>query len=169
MNKYFIWVSFLPSNVVNNIATLGKIGHFGRIPGTNGSAVGLLLYTAFFYPLSFSAFLILEALLIYLAIAFCDEAEKRMMKHDPKVIILDEFIAVPICFVGLRQYFASGSMWLFMILGFFIFRFFDVLKPLGISKLQNLPGGLGVVVDDLAAAAATCIVLHIICLLIYYN
>ena len=45
---------------------------------------------------------------------------------------------------------------------FCIFRFFDILKPLGINRIQRLPGGLGVVADDVAAALATCVVLNVI-------
>jgi len=49
-----------------------------------------------------------------------------------------------------------------LLAGFVLFRIFDIAKPFGISKLQNLPGGLGCVVDDLAAGIASCIVLHLI-------
>jgi phosphatidylglycerophosphatase A len=45
--------------------------------------------------------------------------------------------------------------------GFGLFRFFDILKPLGISRLQNWPGGWGIVADDFAAALAACGALHL--------
>ena len=45
--------------------------------------------------------------------------------------------------------------------GFLLFRFYDILKPLGIARLQTLPGGWGVVADDVAAALAACATLHI--------
>jgi phosphatidylglycerophosphatase A len=45
--------------------------------------------------------------------------------------------------------------------GFALFRLFDILKPLGISKLQRYPGGVGVVLDDLAAGLAVNLVLRI--------
>jgi phosphatidylglycerophosphatase A len=44
--------------------------------------------------------------------------------------------------------------------GFALFRLFDIAKPFGISRLQRLPGGWGVVIDDLAAALVACAVLH---------
>jgi phosphatidylglycerophosphatase A len=44
--------------------------------------------------------------------------------------------------------------------GFALFRFFDIVKPLGIKRLQHLPGGWGVVVDDVVAALAACATLH---------
>jgi phosphatidylglycerophosphatase A len=45
--------------------------------------------------------------------------------------------------------------------GFGLFRFYDILKPLGIRRLQDWPAGWGVVVDDAAAALATCATLHL--------
>jgi phosphatidylglycerophosphatase A len=47
-----------------------------------------------------------------------------------------------------------------LISGFALFRFFDVLKPFGIRKLQLLPGGLGVMIDDLAAALCSACLLY---------
>lgn len=160
------WTQFIPTPVVVNFATIGPIGHWTKAPGTLGTVVGLIWYSLFFFwassPIQF--FLLLGAS-IYLAIAFCGEAEIRMMKRDPGEVILDEVVAIPICFIGLQQTIIQFQdyRWIIMVLGFGLFRFFDILKPLGIKKLQNLPGGLGVVVDDLAAAGATCIILHIIC------
>jgi phosphatidylglycerophosphatase A len=51
--------------------------------------------------------------------------------------------------------------WPLILAGFALFRFFDVLKPFGIARLQNLPGGIGCVADDLAAGAASCVCLHL--------
>jgi len=44
--------------------------------------------------------------------------------------------------------------------GVALFRLFDIAKPLGIRRLQELPGGWGIVIDDVAAALAACLVLH---------
>ena len=103
-------------------------------------------------------------LLTYLAVAICDTAERRLHMRDPGMIILDELIAVPLVFLGMNGpdglVVAHGG-WPVLIAGFVLFRIFDIAKPFGISKLQNLPGGLGCVIDDLAAAIASCIVLHL--------
>ena len=70
---------------------------------------------------------------------------------------------MPICFLFLDDLFEYLDTWSWVLLlaGFLLFRLFDILKPLGIKKLQDLPGGVGVVVDDLAAAVATCVCLHV--------
>ena len=52
--------------------------------------------------------------------------------------------------------------WLVLLVGFLLFRLFDILKPLGIKKLQDYPGGVGVVLDDVAAGFATCISLFLL-------
>lgn len=154
----------MPSPIVTNLATLGPLGYLGKAPGTNGSVAGVILFTVMFYPLSPLGYLLMLALWIYLSIAFCGEAEKRLFKRDPGEIILDEVVALPVCFIGLQPAIAAwgGWAWLILLAGFGLFRFFDILKPLGIKQLQFMPGGLGVVADDLAAGVATCICLHLL-------
>ena len=158
------WTEYLPTQYINNIATLGPLGFWGKMPGTNGSFAGLFWYTMAFYMASPMGFALLLLGSLYLAVAFCGEAEVRMFKSDPSEVILDEFVSIPICFIGLGGAIASlgGWAWVLLLLGFLIFRFFDIVKPFGIKKLQSLPGGYGVVVDDVVAAIATCVVLHVL-------
>lgn len=162
-----IWPRFLPSSVVLAIATLGPLGRRRRAPGTWGSAAGLLYFTVFFWPLSFWPWSALWTLLfslpgLYLAVAMCGEAEFRLGRRDPPEAILDEVMAMPLCFLGWRDLLgvAHQQPWAVFLAGFALFRLFDIAKPLGIRKLQDLPGGWGIVVDDVAAALAACAVLH---------
>lgn len=152
----------LPDRAILMPCTCGPVGYWGKAPGTNGTALGIALYTVVFFQLSLVGEVLLLALLIAAAILLCDEAERRLQKRDPGEIIIDEVVAVPLCFLGLnQQMLESGYAWLYMLAGFGLFRLFDVLKPFGISKLQKYPGGVGVVLDDLAAAVATHIVLRL--------
>jgi len=103
---------------------------------------------------------------VWFAIAMCGEAEFRLGVRDPGEVILDEFVAMPLCFinwpamqVGPWAHWPPIGIYL---AGFALFRLFDITKPFGIKKLQDLPGGWGVVVDDLAAALLSCVVLHAI-------
>lgn len=165
------WTAFLSSSLVNNLATLGPLGFWGKAPGTVGSVAGILWYTAAFHYLSPLGYVLLLAASLYFAVAICGEAEDRMFKRDPGEIILDEFVSMPVCFIGLQQAITYLGVWAWLVLlaGFGLFRFFDILKPLGIKSLQSKPGGWGVVADDVAAALATCIVLHIIWLVYVFN
>ncbi len=156
-----LWPRFLPTPMVLAFATLGPIGRIRRAPGTWGSLAGLFYFTVFFYPLGIFGTLVFSAIGAYFAIAMCGEAEFRLGRRDPGMIVLDEFVAIPLCFLGWRELLPIAPPWVIFLLGFGLFRFFDVLKPLGIGRLQNLPDGWGVVADDLAAALAACATLHL--------
>ena len=69
---------------------------------------------------------------------------------------------MPLVFLGWRGgYPAELPVWVALVAGLGLFRFFDILKPLGIARLQRWPGGWGIVADDFAAALAACGTLHL--------
>ncbi len=145
------------------MATLGPVGLRMRAPGTWGSAAGLLFFAVCFYPLGIVESLVAIAALAYFAVGVCGEAEIRLGKHDPGEVILDEFVAMPLCFLGWPMIIGPGLVPFLglMLAGFALFRFYDIKKPLVINSLQDLPGGWGIVLDDTAAALATCATLHL--------
>lgn len=155
-----LWPRFLPTRTVINCATLGPLGQRLPAPGTWGSVAGLLYFTVFFYPLGPVGTLLLSALGVYLAVALCGEAELRLGRKDPGEVILDEFVAMPLCFIGWSEMVRVFPAWTVALGGLLLFRLFDIAKPFGIRRVQNLTGGWGVVVDDVAAALLTCVVLH---------
>ena len=156
------WPGLLSTEVVVGLATLGPVGMKLPAPGTWGSLAGLLYFTVFFYPLGVFATLVFTAAALYVAVAICGEAEKRMGRKDPGEVILDEFVVMPLCLLDWRLIAAAGwPPWAIFLGGFALFRFYDILKPLGIHRLQAWPGGWGVVVDDVAAALAACATLHL--------
>jgi phosphatidylglycerophosphatase A len=145
------------------MATLGPVGLQRRAPGTWGSAAGLLFFAICFHPLGIVESLVAIAALAYFAVGVCGEAEIRLGKHDPGEVILDEFVAMPLCFLGWPMIIGPGLIPFLglMLAGFALFRFYDIKKPLVINSLQDLPGGWGIVLDDTAAALATCATLHL--------
>ncbi len=166
--RYIFWTHAIATPTVVNLATLGPLGRVKKAPGTVGSLAGLALYAVCFHYASFLGFVLLAAFFAYLAVAFCDAAEKRLQMRDPGMIVLDEFVAVPLVFFGMggeSGLIAQHGGWPILLGGFLLFRIFDILKPFGITRLQNLPGGLGCVADDLAAGLAACTCLH---LLLYF-
>jgi len=157
-----IWPRFLPTRTVLMLATLGPVGRKLPAPGTWGSVAGMLYYTVFFLGrLGLVGNLVATAVGTYVAVAFCGEAEFRLGRKDPGEVILDEFVAMPLCYLGWPALVGVLPPWAVLLAGFGLFRFFDILKPLGINRLQDLPSGWGVVVDDLAAALAACATLHL--------
>lgn len=163
-----IWPRFLPSSVVLNCATLGPVGRMRHAPGTWGSVAGMVYQLIVFHPLSYTltgqlTLLLLTAVGMWFAVAICAEAEFRIGRRDPGEVVLDEFVSIPLCFLGWPAMLVgpwSKLPVVIFVAGFLLFRLFDITKPLGIKKLQDLPGGLGVVVDDVAAALLTCVVMH---------
>jgi phosphatidylglycerophosphatase A len=157
------WPRQFPTQVVVGLATLGPLGRRMKAPGTWGAAAGTLYFVLCFAYMGIAGNLIASAIGAYVAVGICGEAEVRLGRRDPGEVILDEFVAMPLCFLG-WQWIAAPQTLQFvglLLAGFALFRFYDIRKPLVINSLQSLPGGWGVVVDDTAAALATCATLHL--------
>jgi phosphatidylglycerophosphatase A len=139
---------------LTNIATIGFLGYTPFAPGTLGSlfALALFLLTA---PSLHTHFAILLAGTI-VGIRASTVAENILAEKDSKKIIIDEFIGFYVSVLFLPK------TWKFAVAAFLLFRFFDILKPLFISKLEKaLSGGLGIMADDILAGIYANIVVQI--------
>ncbi len=152
----------LPSRWVVGLATLGPLGQRMPAPGTWGALAGTLYFTAAFTRLHWWEVVGVTMLVSLVAVAVCGEAEVRLGRSDPGEVILDEFVVMPLCFLGWQGLVRFWPPWAVLAAGFILFRFFDIVKPLGIKRTQELPGGWGVVVDDVVAALAACVALHLL-------
>lgn len=105
-------------------------------------------------PLEYTRQMVVWFGALLMTVAVCDAAEDLLGKKDDQRIVADEFIGywTTMLFVP-RSVFA-------VVLAFILFRLFDTWKPLGIRRLGDLPGGVGVVIDDLAAGAIANVLLH---------
>lgn len=152
--------------LIKNLSTLGPVGTSLPAPGTFGSFIGLLAFTFLFWltPIPPLGIIILFFALFILGIPLCTRAEILLGKDDPPEVIWDEFTAIPLtylfCLEELHS-FSAKSLFL-LISGFILFRIFDIKKPFGIGKLQKLPKGLGVMIDDLAAALISASLLYLV-------
>lgn len=157
------WPRHLPPEAVVNIATLGPIGMNLPAPGTWGSAAGILFFFACCAVMGDVELVVAAAIVGYFAVGICGQAEIQMSRRDPGQVILDEVVAMPLCFLGWRIIAVPGFLGFLGILvaAFLLFRFYDIRKPWVINTLQELPGGWGIVLDDTAAALATCATLHL--------
>lgn len=153
------FLSLIPRSVILGATTFGPVGQKLKAPGTWGSALGVLLFAVFFVHLTPLIYFLLSLFLVFISVPLCGEAEVRLGKRDPGCVILDEFVAIPFCFLGINLV-PGDANWPWILGGFILFRVFDILKPLGIKRLQDLEGGWGVVADDIAAAVATNLVLQ---------
>lgn len=154
------WPRIFSSRFVCAVATLGPLGRLPA-PGTWGALAGVVYFTLVFGRARWEVAFAWTVLLSYVAVAFCGEAARRLGKKDPGEVNLDEFAVMPLVFLGWRAGALAGlPEWGVLLAGFGLFRFYDILKPLGISRLQRWPGGWGIVADDFVAALAACGTLH---------
>jgi phosphatidylglycerophosphatase A len=139
------------------LATAGGIGYSPRAPGTIGALLGVALTVAISQIPSWSLQAVVILGLCAAGVPICHVVARQSGKSDPSFVIYDEIVTVPIVFLG------QGSMDLppvsILLSGFLLHRFFDITKPPPIRQLEMLPGGWGIMLDDVAAAAFACIVL----------
>ena len=136
------------------LATGLGIGLVSPAPGTVGGLWGLPLAWAVALLPTVEARLIVILLMGLVSVAICSRAVRALGGgKDPQVIVLDEIAALPVVFLGVE---ASGWTWL---VGWGLFRVFDILKPPPVRQFERLPGALGIVADDFVAAGFGCLVL----------
>jgi len=154
----------VPDALILNLATVGFFGKAKRAPGTVGSLAGVVLAGLLWWGTQWYGWLgfgLILLVLMGLTILICGEAEVILGLRDPGRIVLDECVAVPIALAGIPWLGEEPVLVaLFLLAAFVLFRFFDILKPWPIGRLQALPGGWGVALDDFAAALPCCFILN---------
>jgi phosphatidylglycerophosphatase A len=123
----------------------------GKIPFAPGSVASLatlpIAFLLSFLPRFWHFVLLL--LLFSLGVFLAGRAEIILQKRDHPIIVIDEVVG------SLLALFYARTL-LEFILGFFLFRLFDILKPFPLRKLETLKGGLGVMMDDVASGLLSC-------------
>jgi len=135
------------------IATLGFIGYLPFAPGTFGT-LAALVFMAIIKP-SLYLHIGLTVFFIIAGVISSDKAEELLGQKDSRHIIIDEFAGYMASLLFLP------FNWGYIIAAFVLFRFFDVLKPPPIRKLEHFHGGFGIMADDFGAAVYTNLVLQL--------
>ena len=143
------------------LASTFGIGYFPIAPGTWASLFVLPLIWIISSLFSWYALIPFFILVSLLSLWSTDAAEQKWGK-DPSMMVIDEWAGqiLTFCFVPLTLNFQAD--WIILLAGFILFRFFDILKPLGIDKLQKFEGGWGVLLDDLLAGLYALVILNIL-------
>jgi len=128
------------------VATCGYIGYVPVAPGTFGSAAGLAVFAAVRWYGSTGVEMAVIAFLLAIGVWSGNVAEKHFGRVDPAPFVLDE-VAGMLITLALIPVTLPGA-----IVGFLLFRLFDVVKPWPANRLEALPGGLGMMADDAMAA-----------------
>ncbi len=153
------------SSWVLQLAQGGGLGRLHPAPGTWGSLGGVGWTLLLLLP--GQAWIFAAGCLVGVGISVwaCGEAERRLGARDPGSVVLDEIVALPLCFafwvlshpapgrdIAAPLSLLTGSGLLVTLATFLAFRCFDIAKPWPVKQSQSLPGGWGVTMDDVLAA-----------------
>ena len=143
-------------------------GYTPYAPGTAGSILGILL----FYLLNFFlkklntdiwlvySFNLIAIIFVLLLGVYSIKKVHKTWKHDASEIVIDEITGVWIAV------YAMPLEWQYYLYALILFRFFDIVKPLYIRRLDNMGGDWGVMLDDVLAGIYSLLILHV---LFYFN
>ena len=135
------------------LATSLGVGYVPIAPGTFGSLVGLLLWWAL--PSSAAAQLFAIIAVFVLGAWSASVCERHFHSTDPQVVVVDEVLGV------LMTLWLNPVGWGGAVVGFLLFRLFDVLKPYPANRLEALHGGIGIMADDAMAAVYANLALRV--------
>jgi phosphatidylglycerophosphatase A len=139
------------------IATWFGCGYFPWGPGTVGSiAAAALAWLGSEIGLGRGALICATLLLLAPGIWAAGATARHVGRKDPGIVVVDEVLGM-----WLTLWVAPALNWKTVGLGLALFRLFDIWKPWPVRKLEQLPGGVGIVADDLAAGIYAAIILYI--------
>ena len=132
------------------------LGYLPLAPGTWGSLATLLLVFGVHWLLPLHETIVLGslvALLTFPAVVFSTRFSRSEDDPDPSKIVIDEILGQILCLLFVPVSAVSLGA------GFLLFRFFDIVKPFPVRRSEKLPGGMGIVCDDLIAGlyAGVCL------------
>lgn len=126
-----------------------------KAPGTFGTLAAIPIYVLI-QDVAWPTYAIWLLATFALGVYWCDRSSKLLGVHDHGGIVWDEFVGYWITM------FLAPKGWLYIAVGFVLFRFFDILKPWPINWLdRKVAGGFGIMIDDVLAGVYACICLHI--------
>jgi len=142
------------TNPVHLLAFGFGSGLMPKAPGTAGTVAAILPWL-WLSQQSLTTYLIVLSVAIIIGIYLCDKTSRDLGVHDHSGIVWDEFCGLWLTMI------AVPATWQWLLLGFMLFRFFDIIKPWPINWLdKKIPGGLGIMVDDLLAGLFAWLILQ---------
>lgn len=138
MNRRWTWFSL--------ISTFFGAGYISSMPGTVGSIAAYLV--ALVLPIPFWAIALVTVVGGYAAQKYAEDVGKE----DPGEVVIDEVAGLWLALALSPPGLSLGAL--------FVFRILDITKPFPINRLERLPGGIGIMADDLLAGALSALILH---------
>ena len=137
------------------VASFFGLGFFPVAPGTLTSLAIVLLYKYLIHVLALPYLLLIFLLLCVLGVLAAAAYSSELKKTDPRQVVIDEAAGQFLVLLSITP------DWTLLVIGFLLFRLFDILKPFPIRRLERLPGGWGIMADDIAAALMAKALLHL--------
>jgi len=141
------------------ISTFFGLGYFPVAPGTITSLVVILAYKFYLYQLSWPLYLFILFLLFLVGVYTSTKFSAESNKKDPRKIVIDEACG------QLLVLFRMSEAWFPVLASFILFRVFDIVKPYPIKKVEALPAGWGIMMDDIVAAIYAGVIINLYLLL----
>lgn len=138
------------------LATVAYCGYFPVAPGTVGSAAGLIVYLLVWWTQSRVLEVALIAATFIVGTWAATHAERYFGGIDPGPVVIDEVLGqlITLAFIPVG--------WRAALIGFVLFRIYDVIKPYPANRLEKLHGGLGIMSDDAAAGVYANLTLRVL-------
>lgn len=141
------------------LATCFGVGFFPLAPGTLTSFIVILLYKLYLHRLNWVYYLLFILSVFFVGVIVSSVYSSEAKKRDPRSIVIDEAIG------QLLVVFRLSPTWFLLLLGFALFRFFDIVKPFLIKRTEQMPKGWGIMMDDFLAAIYAGILINVYLLL----
>lgn len=143
------------------ISTACGFGFFPYGPGTMGAVFAILIWLPMFLWLPYNAWVgvTIGLTLLFTAVgAWSSDVAENYWGEDPSRVVIDEVVGMWITLLAVPDH----ASWWQPVTAFVLFRFFDIVKPLGVRQMEKLPGGIGIMADDVLAGIYGAITLIII-------
>ena len=145
----------------NFIATGFGSGYSPIAPGTAGALLAMLIWWG--YSLLFSHCISIPVLTFIVIVVFTfagvwsSSVVEKYWGEDPSRVVVDEMVGTWIALLAVPE----GAHCWYSLAAFVLFRFFDIVKPLGVRKMESLPSGFGIMADDILAGIYGFIVIYL--------
>ena len=138
-----------------SVSTFFGIGFIPFAPGTLTSIVIVLLYKYYLYRFSWPLYALILILLFFIGVYASTKYSTALNEKDPRKIVIDEALG------QLLVLFRMSNAWFPVLSCFVLFRIFDIAKPFPIKKIERLPTGWGIMLDDVVAAVYAGVIVNL--------
>lgn len=141
------------------VSTFFGLGFIPFAPGTLTSIAIVLLYKYYLYRLSWPVYALILILFFIIGVYVSTKYSSTLNKKDPRKIVIDEALG------QLLVLFRMSNAWVPVLSCFVLFRVFDIAKPFPIKRIEKLPTGWGIMLDDVVAAVYAGVIVNLYLLL----